>query len=101
MIVLRVFAQILIAAAVMVLGYDALNAMEAGAIDPIRLGAFVALFAQQWGIAEGLDMETLMTLAEGWPQFVRAAYVFVIAGPTFFVLGVVGVTMALLFRSRG
>ncbi|MBN4046492.1 hypothetical protein JYU02_00670 [bacterium AH-315-P15] len=99
-IILRVFGQILIAASVMILGYDALTAMETGAINPIRLDEFAALFAQRWGIAEGLEMESLMALAEDWPLFMRAGYVFVIASPAFFVVGVVGAAMALLFRSR-
>lgn len=101
MIILRVFAQMLIAAAVMVLGYDALNAVEAGAIDPISSGELATLFARQWGLSDSLDVETILAMAETWPQFARAAYLFVIGAPAFFVMGVIGATMALLFRSRG
>ncbi len=100
MIIIRVFAQMLIAAAVMILGYDALVAMKAGAIDPIKFGEFVSLFAQQWGSNEGLDMESLMAVAENWPQFARAGYIFLIASPAFFIIGVVGAAGALMFRSR-
>ena len=101
MLIVRVFAQMLIAAAVMVLGYDALRALETGTIDPIAMGEFGGLFAVQFGLAENVDLEALLAVADGWPQFGRAAWVFVIGAPAFFILGVVGATMALLFRSRG
>ncbi len=100
MFILRVTAQLLIAAAVMVLGFDALNALESGTVDPIAGGELVALIVGQLGLADGLDMERILGVAEGWPGALAAPYAFLVAAPAFLILGVLGGTMALLFRAR-
>jgi len=98
--ILRVMAQLLIAAAVMVLGYDALNALETRTVDPIAGGELAALIAGLAGLAEGLDMERILGVAEGWPGALAAPYAFLVAAPAFLILGVLGGAMALLFRAR-
>jgi hypothetical protein len=94
-------AQLLIAAAVMVLGYDALNALENWTIAPIAGGELAALVANQTGLAEDLDLETVVAAGAGWPPWLSAVYSYVVTAPAFLILGVLGTGMALLFRSRG
>lgn len=100
MLILRVMAQIFIAMAVMILGYDALNALRAGSIDPIQVGELVSLIAVQTGLATELNTEQMLALAEGWPGFVSSPYGAVLQIPAFAVFGVMGLFMALVFRAR-
>jgi hypothetical protein len=93
-------AQLLIAGAVMVLGFDALNALETGSIDPLAGGALVALVTNRVGLTDGLDLAGLVALADGWPAWGAAPYGFLVAAPAFVTLGVLGILMALLFRAR-
>jgi len=94
-------AQLFLAAAVMVLGYDALNALETGAIEPISPASLSVLIANQTGLADGLDVEAVLGAAAGWPGFAASAYGYVVTAPAFLILGVFGLLMALIFRARG
>lgn len=100
MLILRVAAQLLIAAGVMVLGYDALNALETRSIDPIAGGELAALIANQTGLTDGLDMERILAVSEGWPAWAGTAYSYLVGAPAFLILGVLGGLFALLFRAR-
>ncbi len=100
MLIVRVMAQVLIAAAIMVLGYDALNALESGTVDPLSAGELSILLTNQTGLAAGLEMETALAAAAGWPDVLARAYTYVLIAPAFLVLGAMGLLMALLFRRR-
>jgi len=100
MLILRVLAQLLIAAAVMVFGFDALNALRNGAIDPIATGELSNLVTNQLGLTSEMDLEQMMALSEGWPSWGISAWGLAVQAPAFVVLGVLGLAMALLFHSR-
>jgi hypothetical protein len=101
MLILRVLAQLLIAAAVMVFGFDALNALRNWAIDPIATGELSNLVTSQLGLTNEMDLEQMIALSEGWPSWGISAWGSVIQAPAFLLLGLLGLTMALLFRWRG
>jgi len=98
--ILRIFAQLMIATAVMVLGYDALHALETGAISPITPGGLAVLIANQTGIGEGLTVEAILAPSETWPFTLAAGYGYLVMAPAFLILGVIGFIMAFLFRAR-
>jgi hypothetical protein len=100
MFIVRVVALLLIAMGVMVLGYDALTALQSGTIAPISAGGLVSITTNQAGWTEGLDLEGLRAMAEGWPGYFTTPYGILIELPAFAVFGGLGVLMALVFRGR-
>ncbi len=101
MIVIRILAQLLIAAALMVLGSDALNAVETGVVDPLSFSSLVGLLSERAGLTWGLDLEASLRAAENLPAFAQTSLLYVVTSPAFLVFAVVGVVMAWAFRTRG
>jgi len=95
---MRVLAQLFIASAVMVLGYDALSALESGSINPVSLADLAHMISAWW---DGSVTATgILEMAASWPAFAQSTWAVLVAGPAFFVLGLIGLILALLFRSR-
>lgn len=99
MIVFRLIALVLIAAALMVFGSDALRSLESGEVA-------ISSFAQVWGLLD----ESLGTASlEGFKSWAEATLpasawdpgvVTVLSWPAWAVLGAVGIVIALIFRPR-
>lgn len=100
MIVLRVFALLLIAGALMVLGYDALTALESGALNPLTFSDLTQLFGERAGLGTMLDLETGLRSVTDWPTWVHTPLLWIVTAPAFLVVGVLGILLAWLFRSR-
>jgi len=101
MIVIRIIAQLFIAAALMLLGYDALRAVEFGVVDPISFSSLAAMLGERAGLGLNLDFEASVRAAENLPGFVSTSLLYVVTSPAFLVFAILGVGMAWAFRTRG
>jgi len=101
MIVVRIFAQLLIAAALMLLGYDALRALETGGLDPVTFSGLAVMLGEAAGLSADLDFEAGLRTSETLPGLVQTSLLFVVTSPGFVVFAIVGIMMAWLFRTRG
>lgn len=93
MIVFRVIAQILIAAALMLLGWDAMRSFQEDRIVLHSFSEFVSLFG-----LTGLDQ-----MAQNWNapvDFLSDALFYIVTLPGWVILGVLGLIMAWIFRPR-
>lgn len=93
MVIFRLISLILVAAALMLLGYDALNWInpKAGATHALTsLNEVFVLLGNTNPSAEG-------GFAAGWPEAAKM----VLSWPAWAVLGVVGLIFAVVFRRRG
>jgi len=93
MIVFRFLALILFALALMLLGGDALDSLEAGEVSLRSLSDFAELIGLgnwQAGV-EGL---------ESWPAWLTGALLYVVTSPAWAVLGLTSIVLSFIFAPR-
>lgn len=94
MIVLRVFALVLIALALMLLGADALGSMEQGAIT-------IRDTSQFWSMVHEPSLTAVQEwVKDGAPEYLSVPIDFILKSPAWAVSGVFGVVLAVLFGRR-
>ncbi len=86
MVILRILAQILIAGALMLLGADALQSLEAGRIDLRSLSEFAVL----------LGLPSPAAALQNWESggFFRDGLLYLVLLPAWTILGLIGVALA-------
>lgn len=92
MVVFRVIAQILIAAALMLLAWDALASLQQSRIVLHSFQDFIGLFGAR----------SVTTAVESWesvPEFLKQSLIYIIELPAWVILSIIGLLMAWLFRS--
>lgn len=100
MFVLRVFAQLMLAAALMLLGYDALNALETGHVNPLSVSGLAQLIGERAGLGTMLDLETGLRAVTDWPGWVHTPLLWIVTAPAFLAFGLLGILFTWLFRHR-
>jgi hypothetical protein len=91
MVIFRLIALILVVVALLLLGYDALRWLQNGeGFVLTSLTDFINIVAQY-----GAE-DTKWAPPESWPDFVKTA----MGWPSWAVIGVVGLVLALIFRRR-
>lgn len=96
----RVFSMLLIAAALMVLGFDALTALETGNVNPLSLSELSRMIGGAMGLGTMLDLEAGLRAMPDWPQWLRGPLLFIVTSPAFVVLAIIGIVSTWLFRHR-
>ncbi len=100
MLILRIFSQLLIVGGLMVLGYDALSALESGTVNPLAVSDLAQLIGERAGLGTMLDLETALRAVQDWPTWVHRPLLFAVMSPAFAVLGILGIFFTWLFRYR-
>jgi len=95
MIIFRLIGLIFIAGALMVLGADGIQTLEAGEVKIRSLG-------ELWGLLHQTSLDATMAMAtESLPGFlVDPVFTSLLTFPSWAVLGVIGILIAFLFRRR-
>jgi len=95
MIIFRLVGLIFIAAALMVLGADGIQTLEAGEVKIRSLG-------ELWGLLHQASLDsTNAMVAESLPGFLAdPGFSSLLTFPSWAVLGVIGILIAFLFRRR-
>ncbi len=100
MFVGRVISMLLIAGALMVLGYDALTALDTGLVNPLSVSGLSQLIGERLGLGTLLDLEAGLRAMLDWPQWLRGPLLFIVTSPAFVVLALLGIVLTWIFRHR-
>jgi len=96
MFIFRVISLVLIAAALMLLGADALTTLDAQAVEP---GSFRTLTQALNLVSAGLA-DSLVTWSDNSLGFASSAVGPIMGAPAWIPIGVLGLILAFLFRIR-
>jgi hypothetical protein len=94
MLVIRIFALIMIAAALMLLGADALSSLEAGAVSLRTTAGF-------WEILHAGSLSGFTGWLAGLPNWLSATGSFILNAPAWSVFGVVGIVLGVIAGQHG